>query len=249
MSEVQEVDWFERWFNSHYYHILYGNRDHNEASGFINGLIQHLKVKEGSRVLDLACGKGRHSLQLNSNGFEVIGIDLSEKSIASANQQSNDTLDFFIHDMRHLYWSEHFHLVVNLFTSFGYFHNKEDDQKMMNGVFQSLKPGGQFVIDFMNAKKVVANLVDYEEKEIKDVRFIINRKLDEGVIIKSIDVHDQLKKTSFVEEVDALYLADFIEYLTSAGFTVKSTFGNYQLQLFDERASDRLIIVAEKPAG
>lgn len=247
MSEAQEVEWFERWFNSPYYHMLYGNRDYKEAADFIDRLIDSLQLEKGSRVLDLACGKGRHSLQFNSKGLEVIGIDLSEKSIESAKEQANDTLDFFVHDMRQLFWLAHFDVVVNLFTSFGYFHNKEDDQQMMNGVYESLKPGGRFVIDFMNTKKVAANLVDYEEKQFGDVNFVINRKVEDGVIIKSIDVVDGSKKSSFVEEVDELYLADFIDYLTKAGFAIVSTYGNYQLQVFDEASSDRLIIVAEKP--
>jgi SAM-dependent methyltransferase len=249
MSKTQEIEWFERWFNSPYYHMLYGNRDHKEAADFINRLIDFLQVEKGANVLDLACGKGRHSLQLNSKGFDVIGIDLSEKSIESALEHSNESLNFFVHDMRQLFWLEHFDLVANLFTSFGYFHNKEDDQQMMNGVFESLKPGGRFVIDFMNAKKVVANLVNYEEKQVDDVKFVINRKVEDAVIVKSIDVIDGLDKTSFVEEVDELYLADFIAYLNNAGFSIKSTYGNYQLEQFDEVNSDRLIIVAEKPAG
>ncbi len=218
-----------------------------EAAAFIDLLINTLQLEKGKRVLDLACGKGRHSLQLNAKGFEVIGLDLSEHSIQEAHSYANDTLDFFVHDMRQLFWSDHFDLVVNLFTSFGYFHNKKDDQRMMNGVFEALKPGGRFVIDFMNARKVVSNMVDFEERHVGDVQFIINRKVEEGIIIKTIDVVDGHDRLSFVEEVDALYLADFIEYLTTSGFTITATYGNYQLEPFDEIGSDRLIIVAEKP--
>ena len=247
MSEAREVEWFELWFNSPYYHMLYGNRSHKEAADFIDRLVDSLGLKKGYRILDLACGKGRHSIQLNSKGFEVIGIDLSEKSIESAQQHSNHGLDFFVHDMRQLFWLEHFDLVVNLFTSFGYFHDNEDDQQMMDGVFESLKPGGRFVIDFMNAEKVVKNLVNYEEKQVEEVKFVINRKVEDGVIIKSIDVIDGSKKSNFVEEVDELYLGDFIKYLSQAGFTIVSTYGDYQLQEFEATSSDRLIIVAEKP--
>lgn len=248
MSETQDVEWFERWFNSPYYHTLYGNRNHQEAADFVDRLIDSLALVKGSRVLDLACGKGRHSIQLNSKGLEVIGVDLSEKSIESAQQHSNETLDFFVHDMRQLFWLEHFDLVVNLFTSFGYFNNKDDDQKMMNGVFESLKPGGRFVIDFMNAENVVANLVHYEEKQVGEVKFIINRKVEEGVIIKSIDVIDRSHRSKFVEQVDELYLADFTEYLSRAGFKIVSKYGNYQLEEYEPANSSRLIIVAEKPS-
>ncbi|HET6992715.1 MAG TPA: methyltransferase domain-containing protein, partial [Bacteroidia bacterium] len=73
--------WFESWFDSPYYHLLYGNRDEKEAENFIEVLARFLKAPKGSRALDLACGKGRHSVALYKNGFEVTGIDLSERNI------------------------------------------------------------------------------------------------------------------------------------------------------------------------
>ena len=245
--EPEEIQWFERWFNSPYYHLLYGNRDESEASAFIDLLFNTLRLETGSKVLDLACGKGRHSKHINSLGYDVIGIDLSENSISEAKRSESETLDFFVHDMRQLYWQDHFQLVVNLFTSFGYFHSQSDDEKMMKGVFDSLKQGGQFVIDFLNAKKVVRDLVAHEEKSINGVRFIIDRKVDNGVIEKSIRVVDGDNKLKFVEEVDELYLPDLEERLTNSGFEIQSLYGDYALTAFDEERSDRLIIVASKP--
>ena len=93
------MEWFEDWFNSKYYHILYKNRDTSEAIFFLKNIINQLKFKDG-KILDVACGKGRHAKYFNELGYEVIGTDLSQKSIEFAKNYSNEKLDFFVHDMR-----------------------------------------------------------------------------------------------------------------------------------------------------
>jgi len=206
-------------------------------------------MPKGSRVLDLACGKGRHSLQLKKNGFEVIGVDIADESIEEAKQHQRDGLEFFVHDMRELYWNAYFDVVVNLFTSFGYFHNKKDDQKTISSVADALKPNGFFVIDFMNAFKVEQNLVNYEEKIIDNVRFEITREVEDGIIVKHIHVADGGVELEFKEEVDALKLSDFTDYFETAGLKVVDVYGNYELDAFDEKDSDRLIILVQKPEG
>ena len=70
------MNWFENWFNSKYYHILYKNRDHKEAVFFLDNIIKNININDG-QILDVACGKGRHAKYLNHLGFNVTGIDLS----------------------------------------------------------------------------------------------------------------------------------------------------------------------------
>ena len=116
MIENKCNEWFEDWFDSPYYHLLYKNRDYSEAESFIDNLISFLKPEEGSRFLDLGCGKGRHSIYLNKKGFDVTGIDLSENSIAAAKEFENEQQNFYVHDMRKLFRTNYFDCVVNLFT-------------------------------------------------------------------------------------------------------------------------------------
>lgn len=240
-------NWFVSWFNSPYYHILYKNRDEREAERFISNLTAHLSLERGARVLDLACGKGRHSAQLRKLGFDVIGMDLSEESIAYAKEHfEKDGLEFFQHDMRELYWSDHFDLVVNLFTSFGYFHDEADDQKTISSVSDSLKSGGLFAIDFLNAVKVEANLVQHEEKVVDGVRFELNRVVEDGIIKKRIHLTDKDVQLDFEEKVDALKLENFNQYFDVAGLELINTFGDYDLNPFDAQTSDRLIMICRK---
>lgn len=122
MSQVAapEPEWFNTWFDSPYYHLLYRNRSHTEAGAFIDALLKHLHPKPGAHLLGLACGKGRHALQLSERGYEVTGLDLSATSIAVVQGQRHARRHFHVHDMRNSLPYGPFGLVLNLFTSFGY---------------------------------------------------------------------------------------------------------------------------------
>src|SRR5690554_6600617 len=130
----QKAEWFETWFDTPYYHILYQNRDFSEAEKFINNLLDYLKLPKDANCLDLACGKGRHSVFLNKKGLQVTGVDLSENSIQEAKPFENETLKFDTHDMREVYKKNTYDIVFNLFTSFGYFDSSEDNLKVLKSV-------------------------------------------------------------------------------------------------------------------
>ena len=118
---MQSEDWFKTWFDTEYYHLLYKDRNDAEADVFIKHLFHSLNLKKEATVLDLACGKGRHSLVINELGFNVTGVDLSENSIKEASKCENEKLSFAVNDMRMPLEGQNFDVVVNLFTSFGYF--------------------------------------------------------------------------------------------------------------------------------
>ena len=239
------MNWFENWFNSKYYHILYKNRDHKEAVFFLDNIIKNININNG-RILDIACGKGRHAKYLNHLGFNVTGIDLSKNSIEFANKDSNENLKYFVHDMRSVFKKNHFDLVTNLFTSFGYFENQEDEQITINAMSNNLKEGGLLLIDFMNVKKVISSLVKSESKEIDGIKFLIERKYDENHIIKKIIIKDKDSDLNFQEKVRALTLYDFDVMLKKANMKIVDLFGDYSLNEFNAIDSDRLIIISRK---
>ena len=208
--------------------------------------MQHLDLKQGARCWDLNCGKGRHSVYLNKKGFDVIGTDLSEESIKEAQRSENNTLHFYKHDMRNLFYANYFDAVFNLFTSFGYFKHKHDDEQVFQSVAKALKPGGLFVVDFFNASCVKANIKYEDEKKICDVSFHIKKHLENNIIIKEIVAEDKTGKHYFKEEVKLLTLEDFSALAQKAKLKLKHNFGNYSLQPFDKNSSDRLILIFEK---
>jgi len=240
------MNWFANWFDSEYYHTLYKNRDEKEAEFFIENLVQYLNLKQRNKLLDIACGKGRHAKHFNSLGLDVVGIDLSPNSITAAKKYKNETLQFFEHDMRKVYQENQFDAVTNLFTSFGYFEKDEEEQKTINAMASNLKSEGVLIIDFMNVKKVIANLISSEKKQIDCVSFNISRKLDNNHIIKDISFSDKGKKYHFQEKVKALTLANFTELISRSGLKIIDIFGNYKLEDFNTETSDRLILICKK---
>lgn len=245
MSESQipkSESWFASWFDTPYYHILYKDRDYAEAQLFMDNITNYLNLPEEAKILDLACGKGRHSIYLNQLGFDVTGADLSENSIAEAKKSENEKLHFVVHDMRKP-CNEQFDAILNLFTSFGYFENDEDNLTTLKAIQESLTEYGFAVIDFMNVHQVINNLVPEEVKTVDGIDFKIKRFLIDGYIYKEIDFEDKGQQFHFTEKVRALTLEDFENLMEEAGIYLLDTFGDYKLKKFHKNESERLIMV------
>ena len=243
---MNTAEWFKDWFNSPYYHLLYNNRNENEAVFFINNLCAHLILKPEANVWDLACGKGRHSISLNKRGFNVVGTDLSQNSIKEASGNSNPSMDFFVHDMREPFRINYFDAVFNLFTSIGYFENFNDNFSVFKNVAKSLKPNGVFVVDFLNSENISNSIkTSYQEKR-EDVIFKIEKKIENNSIIKHIEFSDGDKDFYFEESVSLLKKEDFENFAISAGLKIVNMFGNYKLDPFEPNTSERLIILFKK---
>ena len=238
------MEWFADWFNSKYYHILYQKRDDKEAEQFLSILQKFFKKED--QILDIACGSGRHTIHLNNLGYNTTGIDLSEESITLAKQKSNNKIKFDVWDMRKLYKKEYFDVVLNLFTSFGYLDSEKENFETIKTISKNLKNEGILIIDFFNSKKIISNLVESEQKTLSGITFKINRKIEEGFILKNIQFTDSGKKFQFTEKVKALKLSDFIKLLNFAQLEITNTFGDYKLNEYEPVDSDRLIIVAKK---
>lgn len=156
---MKSQEWFNNWFNSPYYHLLYHHRNDTEATAFIERLIAYLQPATRSKILDVACGKGRHSKAFADMGFDVTGIDLSPESIAEAQQFEHEYLHFYTHDMRLPFWINYFDIAVNLFTSFGYFKTQREHNNAIRSITQSLQPKGIFIIDYLNVHFEELNFV------------------------------------------------------------------------------------------
>lgn len=239
-------EWFGEWFNSPYYHILYKHRDNEEAQGFLNNLNRYFDFQHSYKILDLACGKGRHAIYLNSMGMNVVGVDLSRQNIAYARTYENDRLHFYVHDMRNLFRENEFDYVLNLFTSFGYFATEEENEQVICTATRALKDGGKFVIDFMNPYRVINHLVPCEEKTIEGIRFKIDRSLQDGFIVKDIVFKDKGQNYHFQEKVRAITKAEFMRDFKKAGLELLDIYGNYQLETYEKEVSERMIFVLLK---
>lgn len=238
--------WIEDWFGSEYYSLLYKHRDCDEAKLFLDNLFAFLKIPSGSSVLDCGCGKGRHSIYLNKKGFEVTGIDISERSIAEAKRSEKENLTFYVHDMRNLFRINYYDVALNLFTSFGYFEKDHENDKAIKSMSSALKKSGWFILDFMNAEKEIKGLIPKEKCQIGKINFNIKRYTDQNFIIKEITVSDKGKTYSYRERVKGYNRKDLETFFMQNKLEVVNVFGDYHLAPFNEKTSERLILIGRK---
>lgn len=246
---MSKKGWFSDWFNSSYYHALYQHRDDTEALQFIHNLITYLAPKPHAKMLDIACGKGRHSKALFDAGFDVTGIDLSPASIEAASTMQTNGLSFSCHDMRETFKANYFDYAFNFFTSFGYFDTHEEHQLAISAMAANLKESGTLVIDYLNVGIVEENIDKEAVTQIDSFIFYTKKWQDDLFLFKEIKVVDVGSKEVlgvFEERVRKYGLTDFTLFMQKAGLEMIATFGDYQLGSYHVERSDRLIMVAKK---
>jgi SAM-dependent methyltransferase len=241
-------EWYKDWFNSEYYHKLYFDRDEKEAEAFIERLLGYLKPHTGSRMLDVACGKGRHSRFLSSLGFDVTGIDISPDSIRYAKRFEQENLNFYVHDMRLLFWVNFFDYAFNFFTSFGYFGTRREHDDAARTIADSLKPGGVVLFDYLNVHYVEDRLVHNEAKTIGSTNYEIHRWHDADYFFKKIIITDPALTTPLehTEKVAKFSLGDFTDMLAFQDMQVTEVFGDYNLNPYHVRNTPRMVVLAKK---
>jgi SAM-dependent methyltransferase len=240
------AEWFETWFDSPYYHLLYASRNTEEAVFFLKNLSIKLNFQKDWLFCDLCCGKGRHAISLNAMGYNVIGLDLSPNSIKKAQQSSNTSLHFYEHDIRNTFKNEYFDVVLNLFTSFGYFESNKENEQCLIKTAASIKPGGLLVLDYMNSRGAIETFQTSYIKTVDGIDFNISKYIENGYIFKKINFIDKGKDFEFVERVKLIFLEDFQSFFESAGLKLIDTFGNYSLEPYQQTLSNRLILVCQK---
>ena len=240
--------WYKSWFNSPYYHKLYFQRDEKEAATFIDTLLGHLQPGAGSKMLDVACGKGRHARQMAEHGYDVTGIDLSPESIRSASEMEGGNLHFLVHDMRLPFWSHYFDFTFNLFTSFGYFMAQHENDSAMRMMAQSLNPGGKLIIDYLNAEPALKASIPEQKIVIEGTEFMIRKWSDSTHFHKSIVVSEESLKNPllFTERVSKFSLMDFEQMFKRQHLKLSTVFGDYRLGEYSPKTSPRMIMIAER---
>jgi SAM-dependent methyltransferase len=217
-------EWFEEWFGEEYL-ALYPHRDQADAERAITLLTRELPWRRGWRVLDAACGAGRHLAVLARAGVSTVGFDLSATLLRRARQATDRPL--VRADMRAIpFRSGTMDLTVNLFTSFGYFATDEEHAQAIGQMLATVRPGGWFVIDFLNAERVRASLVPNEAATLGKSRAAISRDIsgDGRFVCKTITLEDG---RSFQERVRLLSAAELEAMITANGAQVVGRFGDY----------------------
>lgn len=243
------MNWFEEWFDSPLYEKLYANRDEQEAAQLVEFLVNSLPLDECSTILDLGCGRGRHAINLSKKGYQVTGIDLSEQAIVTARKKANnlelEDINFEVRDMRNPL-PKTFDAIVNLFTTFGYFKSDEENAKVLESVNKMLKPGGIFVLDYLNARQVKKSFRAFEEGEFHGIHYEIQRYLSNNSIIKEIEFSGEKigGKKEYAERVKLYDLAWFEKEMGKLNLEIDHVYGDYKGNDFDPETSARLLIIS-----
>jgi SAM-dependent methyltransferase len=236
-------EWFERWFGEEYL-ALYPHRDEREAAAAVALVESNLGGIKVNRALDLACGAGRHA-RLLSERWWTAGFDLSAPLLARAKAADPD--GFYVRgDMRALPFVDHgFDLVVNLFTSFGYFDNDAQHLRVLAEVARVTRRGGKFVLDFLNSDHVRSTLVPEESKEVGGRSVEVRREIssDDRFVVKTIMTGGETGDQTFVERVRLFDRLDLETMLEESGFGVERVLGDYAGAAHSE-TSPRTIMLA-----
>lgn len=240
--------WYKTWFDTPFYHTLYQDRNVAEAQFFLQNLIHKLPINSKDHIMDIACGRGRHALYLAENGFNVTGVDLSPNSILYAqNEAKNRKLDvnFYVHDMRKAA-KEKVNVVLNVFTSIGYFEDAADNTKAIQAFYDNLENKGVAVIDFLHVPQVKKHWVAHEVVTKSGIDFTLERSFSDGWIKKNISFSHDGKPYIFNEQVRAFTLLEFEAMCNTVGFRIRNVYGDYSLNPFKNDSAKRLILVLQK---
>jgi cyclopropane fatty-acyl-phospholipid synthase-like methyltransferase len=204
----------------------------------------------GSAMIDVGCGKGRHSKYLASKGFRLTGMDLSVSSINEAKKFSSPSLEFIQQDMRARFGKEQYDYVLSFFTSFGYFRNEEENHTVIRNMSEALKPNGRLVLDYLNVAYSEERLVAREEKEIDGTFFSIRRWTDASHFYKEIKITgDALSEPLIYTEKVSKFSLEHFEYMFALqDLEIEKVYGDYNLNPYDQKESPRLIVIANKNA-
>ncbi|MCK9425655.1 MAG: class I SAM-dependent methyltransferase [Ignavibacteriaceae bacterium] len=241
--------WFEEWFESEEYLTVYKHRNNEEAETLISFILGKVNLSGKAKVLDLGCGAGRHALLLAKMGFQVTGVDQSAKLLSVAVDEAKKNglhAKFIKDDIRTVFFSEKFELILNVFTSFGYFDRDEDNFALFANVEKLLSEDGIFVFDFLNAEYVKENLIPFSKNMIDDMVIEQTRKIEGNNVVKQIVLIQNGNRKNYRESVRLYSKKELFNALTKNNLSTEIIFGSYTGDAFNEISSSRLILLCKK---
>jgi len=251
---VTTTPWYATYFGEEYFDIYGPMLSEERTAREVEGIVKLLDLPQGSRILDLACGHGRHAIPLAQWGFQVTGQDLSEVFLdrARAEAQARDASISWVHsDMREIPFVDEFDAIINIFTAFGYFESDAEDQQVLHQVHKALRPGGHFLLDLMHRDALVRRFEPFD----------VSRR-DDGLVVTEERHFDQLagrttvrvtlfypdgRRTELGHVVRSYTLTELAGMLGRSALEVQAAYGGLDGSplMLDSR---RLVVIAQKRA-
>lgn len=240
-------NWFQETFDA-LYPVVYAHRTIEAARAETEFSIRETRIGPGDRVLDLCCGAGRHMAHLVQAGSSVVGLDFSTHLLELAREAVDCSSCLVRADMRNIPFQNAFDVVVNYFTSFGYFPSEEENLQVVSGIANALRPGGRFFIDYLNAAWAESNLEEESHRSVDGFDITERRWIDydKRRINKSTRVSIEGDEINHAGESIQMYTTDeFRALLEKGGLRVDTFYGDYDGDSFAEDRP-RMIAVGTK---
>ena len=242
-------DWYlEDDFWRNFGPLMFNEDSFHEAAEQLPGLIKLLDI-EPEQVLDLGCGPGRHALPLAASGYPVTAVDTSQTLLEHLEAARGELpIEIIEADMREFVRADTYDLVLVMWTSFGYFEDDADHEKVLANILESLKPGGRLVLDLVGLEYLCRSLEPAHVTEYDDGRLLLERpaliddmtRLDnEWLLIDG----DQVLRQHFSHRVWSA--GEIRTLLETNGFEVHGIYGDHEGAEYDLE-SERMIVVAGK---
>ncbi len=242
-------NWFKEWFSSNEYLSVYQHRDEEDAEKLLELILSRIDLTNDSWILDAACGAGRHSLYLASKGFNVVGFDLSKNLLAEAKRKAQNNflnIGLFCADFRNVVLQKKFDLILNLFTSFGYFLTDAENFSFAKSAYSLLNHRGIYLLDYFNANYLIRNLISETIREHDGKKIIERRKFENNRVVKEITIVNGGEENFYIESVQLYSKEEIITEFERIGFKVNEILGDYNGSKYNSEVSPRLILFFEK---
>ncbi len=230
--------------------LFFTEESWTSAINEVDAIERLLRLSTKDRVLDLGCGPGRHAINFAKKGYNVTGIDTTKVFIEEAKKRAEKeklNINFIIEDMRNFVDKESYDVVVNLFTTFGYFEKIEDDIKVLDNVYASLKPGGRLLIE-MEGKEVIAHIFQKKDwVEENGIYLLQKRKLTDNMsMMESRWILIKENSKHIFDITQRLYSAfEIYSMIKDRGFKDVDIYGGLSFEPYDIYAR-KLVVVAVK---
>jgi ubiquinone/menaquinone biosynthesis C-methylase UbiE len=242
--------WYDEFFKEDYLEIYLPFLTEERTKAEVDFIVEILNLPPGSKILDLACGFGRHTIPLAKMGYDMTGLDYTEKFIQMAEEKAksgNVQIEFLVGDMRKIPFENHFAGVISYFTSFGFF-SDEENFEVLKGVSNSLKKGGKFLLDIINRDYLVKNLRPKDWDRLEDGTLVLEENsldLMTNRMKNYKTVIDKKGERNTWFEIRLYTLQELVSLLGKAGLKVIQTYGKkdkspYSIDSF------RMIILSQK---
>lgn len=242
-------EWYKDWFGSDEYLSLYSHRDDKDAEKLLELILSEINTINNASILDAACGAGRHSINLASKGYNVVGFDLSKTLLRIAKQDAlkkNINVDLFCGDLRKIFLRKNFDLIINLFTSFGYFYSDEENFCFIRTAYHLLNKNCYYVLDFLNSNYIVNHLVPESVTEYDNKKIIERRRIEGNRVVKQIIIQNESTQSKYMESVRLYSKAEIVAEFGKIGFSLIKEIGDYDGSIFSSEKSNRLILFFRK---